>query len=90
MRLGGGRADRDVGSLVLFSTATRDAWLLDAEDDLALCVCRDGVPQPVQIVDTPDQFGIHWTACFQIDGDAFIVASGREGWSPSKDTLLRR
>jgi hypothetical protein len=31
-----------LGKLVLFSTATRDAWLLDAEDSFAACVCRDG------------------------------------------------
>lgn len=29
-----------LGNLVLFSTRTRDAWLLDREDDFALCLCR--------------------------------------------------
>ncbi len=45
-----------VGNLVLFSTATRDAWLLDSEDSFALCVCRDGELQPYQIIDTPETF----------------------------------
>jgi hypothetical protein len=68
-----------LGNLVLFSTRTRDAWLLDAEDDFAICLCREGEPQPVRIIDGPDTFGIEWTADFAIDGEAFVVheRSGR-------------
>src|SRR5438105_12709767 len=51
-----------VGNLVLFSTLTRDAWLLDPEDNFAACVCRDGEPQPVRILDTPETFAIDWPA----------------------------
>src|SRR5580692_1355108 len=40
-----------VGNLVLFSTRARDAWLLDPEDDFAVCVCRDGEPQAFRIID---------------------------------------
>jgi len=60
-------------TLVLFSTRTRDAWLLDSEDDLAVCLCREGEPQPFLIIDTPDGYGIEWTANFRIEGDAFVV-----------------
>ncbi|MCI0335627.1 MAG: hypothetical protein L0228_20655 [Planctomycetes bacterium] len=68
-----------VGNLVLFSTRSRDAWLLDLEDDFALCLCRDGEPQPFRIIDTPDTFAIEWTARFTIEGAEFIVQerSGR-------------
>ena len=68
-----------VGNLVLFSTRSRDAWLLDPEDDFTLCLCRDGEPQPFRIIDTPDTFAIEWTARFTIKGDTFIVQerSGR-------------
>jgi hypothetical protein len=68
-----------LGELVLFSTRTRDAWLLDRQDGLALCLCRDGEPQPFRVVDTPESFGIEWSASFTIDGAAFIVheRSGR-------------
>ncbi len=68
-----------LGNLVLFSTRTRDAWLLDPEDDFALCPCRDGEPQPVQIIDTPESFAIDWPVRFAIDGSTFIVQekSGR-------------
>jgi len=69
-----------LGKLVLFSTRTHDAWLLDSEDDFAICLCRDGEPQPFRIMDTPDTFAIEWTARFAIEGAAFIVQerSGRE------------
>ena len=68
-----------LGNLVFFSTRTRDAWLLDREDDFALCLCRDGEPQPFRIVDSPDTFAIEWTADFTIEGDEFVVheRSGR-------------
>ena len=62
-----------VGVLVLFSTSTRDAWLLDPEDDYALCLCRDGEVQPYRIVDTPTQFIIEWNADFTIQGALFLV-----------------
>jgi hypothetical protein len=62
-----------VGSLVLFSTRTRDAWLLDPEDDFALCLCRAGELQPFRIIDTPETFAIEWTATFTIEGALFIV-----------------
>jgi hypothetical protein len=62
-----------VGNLVLFSTRTRDAWLLDAEDDFAICLCRDSEPQPFRIIETPDSLAIDWTATFSIEGAAFIV-----------------
>lgn len=62
-----------LANLVLFSTETQDAWLLDAEDSFALCLLRDGQPQPYRIVDTPDTFAIEWNAKFEIDGNAFLV-----------------
>jgi hypothetical protein len=62
-----------VGNLILFSTRTRDAWLLDPEDNLAVCLCREGEPQPFRIIDAPDTFAIEWAASFRIEGAAFIV-----------------
>ena len=68
-----------IGTLVLFSTRTRDAWLLDSVDGFALCLCRDGEVEPFSIIDYPDSFAIEWTADFLIDGAAFVVRerSGR-------------
>lgn len=68
-----------LGNLVLFSTLTRDAWLLDVEDHFALCLCRDGEPQPFRIIDTPANFAIDWPGRFAVDGATFNVRerSGR-------------
>jgi len=62
-----------LGALVFFSTETGDAWLLDAEDNSALCLARDGQKQSFTIVETPTSFGIEWNADYRIDGDTFIV-----------------
>jgi hypothetical protein len=41
-----------LGQLILFSTETGDAWLLDTEDRLATRIAQDGVPLPIHIEDT--------------------------------------
>ena len=41
-----------VGPLVLFSTETGDAWLLDPADNLAARVARDGDPEDVYFEET--------------------------------------
>lgn len=68
-----------LGAVVLFSTETGDAWMLDPEDSFALCLARDGVVQPYTIIDTPTNFSIEWNADYTIDGNVFVVAerSGR-------------
>ncbi len=66
------------GPVVLFSTHTGDAWLLDPEDQLALCLARDGVEQEYTVVDTQDNYQIHWNAHYHIEDEAFSVAD-REG-----------
>jgi hypothetical protein len=62
-----------LGNLVLFSTSTRDAWLLDAEDHFAICLCQDGQPQPNRILETDQTFAIDWPAVFEIEGPRFVV-----------------
>src|SRR4029077_2613256 len=37
-----------VGQLVLFSTETGEAWLLDPADQLAARLARDGDPEPIK------------------------------------------
>jgi hypothetical protein len=68
-----------VSDLILFSTSTGDAWILDSQDGLALCLVRGGERQPFTIAETPATFSIEWTGDYRIEGDAFIVAerSGR-------------
>ena len=68
-----------LGPLILFSTETGDAWLLDWEDERALCLARGGVRQQVNITDTESQFAIEWASGYRIDGDVmtFEHDSGR-------------
>jgi hypothetical protein len=65
--------------LIFFSTETGDAWVLDPEDGLALCLAQGGEAQPFTITETTTTFSVEWKANYQIDGDIFIVTerSGR-------------
>src|SRR5271169_2867921 len=49
-----------VGQLVLFSTETGDAWLLDPADQLAARLARDGDPEPIHIEENDTTFAIGW------------------------------
>ena len=51
-----------IGQLVLFSTETGDAWLLDRTDFLAARLARNGEAEPIQIVETAATFAIEWKA----------------------------
>jgi hypothetical protein len=65
--------------LVFFSTASGDAWMLDPADSLALCLARDGEPQPVRIVETDSTFGIEWNRTFTISGECFTTVEKDSG-----------
>jgi len=62
-----------IGPLVLFSTATRDAWVLDVEDKLACCLARDGASLGVDFEESDERFSIRWQAGFEIHGEAFVL-----------------
>ena len=68
-----------LGSLILFSTTTGDAWILDMNDDLALNLAKDGERLSFSITETRESFNIGWTAKFQINKNEFVVveASGK-------------
>jgi hypothetical protein len=61
-----------VGPVVLFSTETGDAWLLDPADHLAARIARDGDPEELYFEETDSSFAIGWKGNCQIDGDAFV------------------
>jgi len=61
-----------VGPLLLFSTETGDAWLLDPADHLAARLARDGDPEDIYFEETDTNFAIGWKGNYQIDGDAFV------------------
>ncbi len=58
--------------IILFSTETGDAWLLDPADGLAARVAREGAPEAIYIEETERQYAIKWKGQYEIDGDAFI------------------
>src|SRR6478672_8554268 len=57
-----------VGQLILFSTQTGDAWLLDKQDGLATQLARDGDPEPIHIEETDANFSIEGKARYRIQG----------------------
>ena len=49
-----------IGQLILFSTETGDARLLDVTDKLAARLARDGDPEPIHLEETDTSFAIGW------------------------------
>ena len=68
-----------IGQLILFSTDTGDAWLLDVADQLAARLARDGDPEPVYLEETDTSFAIEWKGCYRVDGSAFIYSDRDTG-----------
>ncbi len=62
-----------LAKLILFSTHTGDAWILDAEDKTALCLAKSGERQDFKVAETSSNFRIEWTYGYQIEGDYFTV-----------------
>lgn len=63
-----------VDQLVLFSTETGDAWLLDPCDRLAARLARDGDPQSIGFEETDTTFQIARPGNYRLDGPAFVYA----------------
>jgi hypothetical protein len=68
-----------IGQLILFSTDTGDAWLLDVTDHFAARLARDGDPEPIHLEETDTSFAIEWTGQYRIDGPAFVYADRDTG-----------
>ena len=68
-----------LGQLVLFSTETGDAWLLDSSDCLAARLARDGESEPIHIEETDTTFAIGWKGRYRIDGSAFVYSDHDTG-----------
>ena len=60
-------------SFVLFSTEDGDAWMLDPEQDGALCLVWHGVRQEFTVRDLPDRLEIGWDGTFELRGAFFSV-----------------
>jgi hypothetical protein len=68
-----------IGQLVLFSTETGDAWLLDPADQLAARLARQGESEPIHIEETDTTFAIGWKGRYRIDGPAFVYSDHDTG-----------
>jgi hypothetical protein len=68
-----------VGPLILFSTDTGDAWLLDPADHLAARLARGGDPESVHFEETDTSFAISWKGNYSIEADAFFYADSDSG-----------
>jgi hypothetical protein len=68
-----------VGQLILFSTQTGDALLLDAQDGLAAPLARDGDPEPIDIEETDANFTVDWKGRYRIEGPAFVYVDRKTG-----------
>ncbi len=68
-----------LGQLILFSTDTGDAWLLDVTNRLAARLARDGDPEPIHLEETDTSFAIEWKGQYRIEGAAFVYADRDTG-----------
>ena len=64
-----------IGQLILFSTDTGDAWLLDVTDHLAARLARDGDPEPIYLEETDTSFAIEGIAFVYADRDTGRVTT---------------
>ena len=65
--------------LLLFSTETGDAWMLDPGDQLATPIARDGDALSVHIEDSATKFAVGWQGTYRIDGAAFVFQDKDSG-----------
>ena len=68
-----------IGQLLLFSTDTGDAWLLDRSDQLATRLARNGEPEAIHIEETDTALAIDWKGHYRIDGPAFVYSDRDSG-----------
>jgi cell division topological specificity factor MinE len=68
-----------IGQIILFSTETGDAWLLDPSDQLAARLAHKGDPEPFHIEENETTFTIEWKGRYRIEGAAFAYMDQETG-----------
>ncbi len=61
-----------IGPLLLFSTATGDAWILDPADQLATRLAENGDPLDVYLEETDTSYAIGWNGHYRIEHHTFV------------------
>jgi hypothetical protein len=64
-----------VGPFVLFSTGIGDAWLLEPDEHLAMCLAWQGKRQTIGLRDDPARLEVEWDCEYELLGDFFNVES---------------
>jgi hypothetical protein len=65
----------EVGPFVLFSTGIGDAWLLEPDEQLAMCLVWQGARREIGIKDDPARMEIAWDGEYELLGDFFRITS---------------
>src|SRR6201995_4596582 len=68
-----------IAQLILFSTETGDAWLLDPADRLAARLARHGESEPIHIEETDTTFAIGWKGRYRIEESTFVYSDHDTG-----------
>ncbi|HEX2547924.1 MAG TPA: hypothetical protein VHL79_23775, partial [Ramlibacter sp.] len=58
---------------VIFSTGIGDAWLLEPNEHLAMCLVWQGKRQPITLRDDPDCIEVQWDGEYELLGDFFRI-----------------
>lgn len=77
-------AERDsriitIGPLLLFSTESGDAWMLDPVEHLARRLAEAGDPRPASVEETEKTFAVAWQGHYEIMGLAFVFNDNESG-----------
>jgi hypothetical protein len=68
-----------IGPLLLFSTDSGDAWILDPADHLASRIAEQGDPRPIHIEETETSFAVGWRGRYEITAAAFVFTDRESG-----------
>ena len=79
-----------IGQLVLFSSETGDAWLIDRDDRLALRLGSQGDPEPFHIEETDTSFAIDWKGHYRIEGPRIATPAALQPCSVTRLTCSHR
>ena len=58
---------------VLFSTGVGDAWLLEPDEQLAVCLVWQGAREEIGISENPSRIEVAWDGSYELLGDFFRV-----------------
>lgn len=58
---------------VLFSTGVGDAWLLEPDEHLAMCLMWQGAREEIGVSEDPSRIEVAWDGAYELLGDFFHV-----------------